>query len=220
MTIQFFTKKMADRKQERKKILDAVTKHDILEAAINIISRDGVTGLTMDKIAAEARVAKGTLYVHFQNKQEVVDAAIESSIAPLLEELVDILDSHLTPSDKLRKFTLSNLNFFNTHKELFRVTIYDQDHVADDTKRYRSDRYWDIVGRVASVLEDGMTQGLFMTADPIKMAMIFIEANRAVFVKRLSMKDSEDIESDSNLIFDVFMHGISTNVSANRNHNE
>jgi len=206
---------MADRKQERKKILDAVTKHDILEAAINIIIRDGITGLTMDKIAAEARVAKGTLYVHFQNKQEVVDAAIESSIAPLLEELVDILDSHLAPAEKLRKFTLSNLKFFNTHKELFRVTIYDQDHVADDTKLYRSDRYWDIVRKVACVLENGMKQGLFMNADPIKVAMMFIEANRAVFVKRLSMKDSEDIESDSNLIFDIFMHGISENVSAN-----
>lgn len=202
---------MADKKRERKKILDAVTKQDILEAAIKIIIRDGVTGLTMDKIAAEAHVAKGTLYVHFQNKQEVVDAAIESSIAPLLEELVHILDSHLTPADKLRKFTLSNLIFFNTHKELFRVTIYDQDHVADDTKRYRSDRYWDIVRRVASVLEDGMKQGIFITADPTKVAMIFIEANRAVFVKRLAMKDSENIEYDSNLIFDIFMQGISAN---------
>lgn len=206
---------MADRKQERKKILDAVTKHDILEAAIKIIIRDGITGLTMDKIAAEARVAKGTLYVHFQNKQEVVDAAIESSIAPLLEELENILESHLAPTEKLRKFTLSNLKFFDTHKELFRVTIYNQDHVADDTKRYRSDRYWDIVRRVARVLEDGMKQGLFLTADPIKMAMIFIEANRAVFVKRLAMKDSENIEDDSNLIFNMFMHGISTNVTAN-----
>lgn len=206
---------MADRKQERKKILDAVTKHDILEAAIKIIIRDGITGLTMDKIAAEARVAKGTLYVHFQNKQEVVDAAIESSIAPLLEELENILESHLAPTEKLRKFTLSNLKFFDTHKELFRVTIYNQDHVADDTKRYRSDRYWDIVRRVARVLEDGMKQGLFLTADPIKVAMIFIEANRAVFVKRLAMKDSENIEDDSNLIFNMFMHGISTNVTAN-----
>jgi hypothetical protein len=128
--------------------------------------------------------------------------------------LVTILDSHLSPAEKLRKFTLSNLKFFNTHKELFSVNIYDQNHVGDDTKRYQSDRYWDIAKRVASVLENGMKQELFITAYTIKMAMIFIEANRAVFVKRLSMKDSKNIEDDSNLILNIFMHGISTNASA------
>jgi len=208
---------MADKKSERKKILDAITRQDILDTTVKIITRHGLNGLTMDKIATEARVAKGTLYIHFQNKHEVVEAAIESSIAPLIEKLQDMLDGDYAPGEKLRHFTLYNLQFFDSNKELYRVLLYDDELSSEDTKRYRSDYYWTVVRRVALVVDDGMKQGVFTPADPMKVAIMFVEANRAITVQRFSRHDSRDIGKDADLIADVFMHGISARTGKEHN---
>ena len=205
---------MIDKKSERKQLLEAVTRQHILDATVQVMTRDGISALTMDKVAAEAHVAKGTLYVHFQHKQEIVDAAIEESIAPLVEALSAILDSDLAPHDKLRQVTLSHMRFCDTHSDLFRVILYDQQHTSDETKRFRNDRYWTFIKRVARVVEQGIIEGVFRPMDPPKMAIMFIEASRAVLVQRLSSNDTGKIEDDVDLVCDIFMHGISTDVRA------
>jgi AcrR family transcriptional regulator len=46
------------------------TKNTIFEAAIKVFSSNGYNGATMDDIALNAGVAKGTLYYHFKSKKK------------------------------------------------------------------------------------------------------------------------------------------------------
>lgn len=48
------------------------TRRTLLEAACRLIARAGVTGLTLEAVAAEAGVSKGGLLYHFPGKQELV----------------------------------------------------------------------------------------------------------------------------------------------------
>ena len=48
------------------------TKNLIFESAIKIFSESGYRGATMDDIAANASLAKGTLYYHFKSKEEIL----------------------------------------------------------------------------------------------------------------------------------------------------
>lgn len=48
-------------------------KEQIRTAAVKIIARDGYFNATTDKIAAEAKVAVGTLYNYFRSKEEILD---------------------------------------------------------------------------------------------------------------------------------------------------
>jgi TetR/AcrR family fatty acid metabolism transcriptional regulator len=48
-------------------------KEQIRAAAVKIIARDGFFNATTDKIAAEAKVAVGTLYNYFSSKEEILD---------------------------------------------------------------------------------------------------------------------------------------------------
>jgi TetR/AcrR family fatty acid metabolism transcriptional regulator len=48
-------------------------KEQIRTAAVKIIARDGYFNATTDKIAAQAKVAVGTLYNYFRSKEEILD---------------------------------------------------------------------------------------------------------------------------------------------------
>lgn len=51
------------------------TKIDIIyKASLSIIMQAGIAGLTMSKLAKEAQVATGTLYIYFKNKEELINS--------------------------------------------------------------------------------------------------------------------------------------------------
>jgi AcrR family transcriptional regulator len=55
----------------------ARTRDRLLDAAAAVVKRDGAQALTLDAVAAEAKVSKGGLLYHFKTKRELVQAMIE-----------------------------------------------------------------------------------------------------------------------------------------------
>ena len=55
----------------------------MLEAAVRILDRDGLEGLTTNAIAARAGVSIGTLYQYFPNKETILDALADRELAGL-----------------------------------------------------------------------------------------------------------------------------------------
>lgn len=197
-----------DKKQERKKVLEAFTRQDILDAAVGLLTRNGVQGLTMDRVAAEAGVAKGTLYVYFENKEQMLEAAIDTSFDPLVRECSALLDGDLAPDRKLEEFSLCHLRFFDEHGDLIRVLLFDQERTYSGESRYTDIRYWAFVKRMAGVLDEGISQGMFSPLDSMKVAAMFIEANIGMIMQRIHDGISGDVEKDARQITDVFMEGL------------
>ncbi|NOQ24694.1 MAG: TetR family transcriptional regulator [Bacteroidales bacterium] len=57
----------------------------IFKASLKLIYRGGIAGLTMAKIAQEAGMATGTVYIYFKNKEELINELYQS----LREESTD-----------------------------------------------------------------------------------------------------------------------------------
>lgn len=52
----------------------------ILDCAESLLLRDGSSGLTLDRVALEARVSKGGLLYHFPTKEDLISALVERTI--------------------------------------------------------------------------------------------------------------------------------------------
>jgi TetR/AcrR family transcriptional repressor of nem operon len=50
------------------------TRESLLAAGVSVAERHGLSGLSVNRVVAEAGVAKGTFYVHFDSREEFVDA--------------------------------------------------------------------------------------------------------------------------------------------------
>ena len=64
-----------------------LTRDRILQAATEVINQEGVSSLTLDKVAARAGVSKGGFLYHFGSK--------DALIIGLLNQLMGVLDSEL-----------------------------------------------------------------------------------------------------------------------------
>ena len=71
------------RRGQRRKDREAA----IVAAAIEEFQASGLTNARLDDIAASAGVAKGTLYLYFDGKEDLFKAAVRSLIQPIFEQM-------------------------------------------------------------------------------------------------------------------------------------
>jgi AcrR family transcriptional regulator len=186
----------------------ALKKESLMKIVVQVLSREGLSGVTMDTVAREAGVAKGTLYTYFRNKQDLVREAIEATILPMIEMLNEILSSDLAPDRKLTSMTLNHLLYYEQHRDFFGIFVHDRQAASQRLKRYRSCHYQQFLDRVAKVIQDGIKRQIFRDVDSHKLAAMLIEADIAVIFQRLLSEQSAPVEQDAALITDIFLHGI------------
>jgi len=92
----------------------------IIEAAIKMFSQQGSTSTTMQEIAEEAGVGKGTLYRYFENKEDLVSSLISFGFKEITEELESKVVNIEKTETKLRKVIETQLEFYNQHRNFCR----------------------------------------------------------------------------------------------------
>ncbi|MGH7485703.1 MAG: TetR/AcrR family transcriptional regulator [Thermoanaerobaculia bacterium] len=185
----------------------------IQEAAIRVISRKGMASATMQEIAEEAGVAKGTIYLYFRDREELVEKSFENAIGELHKMVDAALASEGPFEQRLRAVVTAKLAFFNQNREFFR--LYHALRMPEGSamqqrrqKRTCQPQFRARVDRLAVVLKQAMDDGEVRTLDPKRLALLLIEASTTIVLERLSEDapppESEDVE----LIVSTLLNGI------------
>ncbi|HET8796969.1 MAG TPA: TetR/AcrR family transcriptional regulator, partial [Thermoanaerobaculia bacterium] len=95
----------------------------IQEAAIRVISRKGMSAATMQEIAEEAGVAKGTIYLYFRDRDELVEKTFESAMAQLMIQIDQALEADTPFDQKIRAVMSAKISFFAKNREFFRLYL-------------------------------------------------------------------------------------------------
>jgi AcrR family transcriptional regulator len=96
-----------------KRVSTSAAKQRILDTADRLFYQDGMRAVGIDRIIAEAGVAKMTLYTHFPSKDDLIVAVLQYREAQVLAFLRAAMARHATrTTDPLRAF-------FATLKEWF-----------------------------------------------------------------------------------------------------
>jgi AcrR family transcriptional regulator len=100
-----------------------VRRRQIAEAALEIISRDGLGRFTTAAIAAEIGVSEGALFRHFGSKTEIVTAAVE-----VIEELLGEISigNDDDPIAQLGAFFRARVDLMRRRPGIFRILFSDQ----------------------------------------------------------------------------------------------
>jgi TetR/AcrR family fatty acid metabolism transcriptional regulator len=93
----------------------------ILEAARRSFARHGLNGTTVDEIARAARVAKGTVYLYYKSKEDILQHALHEGLAALHAATIPMLAAPAPVEDKLRRFFNGTLDYFDRNREFIEL---------------------------------------------------------------------------------------------------
>jgi AcrR family transcriptional regulator len=138
------------------------TEHAVVQAARRCFARYGYRKTSMDDVAGDAGVAKGTVYLYCRNKQDLYVRAVEADLEAWLLGLRTALDDADRPAAELMvEMAVRDAAFVESHPLVSDLLTGDADaHVPDAGARLHELRQVGL-GQVAAVLELGIAQGCF-----------------------------------------------------------
>lgn len=97
------------------------TKNLIFLSAVKVFSSNGYDGATMDEIAMNAGVAKGTLYYHFKSKEEIFKYIISEGMKVMQDEIDTVASNEDTAIDRLKSVFRAQLSLVHRNRDFFKV---------------------------------------------------------------------------------------------------
>src|SRR3954452_13678231 len=135
----------------------------ILEAADRLLARYGYRKMTVDDLADEVGIGKGTIYLRFKSKEEIVIGTVDRIVERVLKKLEAIAASRLSPPEKIRRMLM-----FRVMHRFDSVQHYTESlaEVLRDLRfelLERRERYFAREAKpLATVLKQGEAAGLFL----------------------------------------------------------
>lgn len=137
----------------------------ILQAATRVLSGRGIDGLTMDEVAKEAGLAKGTLFLYYKKKEDLIQAIFSGMVEILSGKLAGLAASELPPERLLEETILALLNQFEKRRD---ITGYSGGMPMSGVRREAlRDRFAANMQTIASILRRCADGGLLELEDPL-----------------------------------------------------
>lgn len=139
-------------------------KNALIQAGIEILSREGMEALSLRQVARRAGVSHTAPYAHFADKQALIAAIAAAGYQKLYEALIAAQQPQDDPLARLMGTAHAYLQFALDEPDHFRITFSGVVEAEQDYPDYveQSKRCFALV---VKVVEDCQTGGLFTQAD-------------------------------------------------------
>ena len=174
------------RTRTRTRLAPGIRRASILDAATRLILQVGAAGLTMDDIATEADVARGTLYLYFDSLDGITAALRDRYAQGLTSELEPLLATGGSGSRlrRLDTFIAALADALHDHQELHHA-LFTHTGAAEDplTAAFRA--------LLRRFIQDGRDAGEFPVPDPDLTTAFLLAGLHAVLTEGLHKTSTE-----------------------------
>ena len=152
-------------------------KSDIIDAAEKVFFSKGLDDASMDEVAENAELSKGTLYLYFKNKEELYLAIHLRGNRILRDMFAKAVSTSQSGLEKTRAIGRSYFEYYQNHPDYFNAMIYyesreidfaDNSPVAQQCLLLGKETLDILAGAITEGIEDGSIRS---SVDPIKAAI-------------------------------------------------
>ena len=187
-------------------------KESILDATDRLLARFGYRKMTVDDIAAEAGIGKGTIYLHFSSKEEVVLSHIDRIVERLNSRLTEIAQSNVTAAERLRLMLLTRVLFRLDSIQHYTQSLNDLLAVLRPRLLARRAQYFESEAQIfAAVLTAGRDSGELSFEDEHATAHALLQATNGLLPYSLStteLGEREEVEQRTADVANLMVRGL------------
>jgi AcrR family transcriptional regulator len=183
----------------------------IVRAARRVIAESGFDDASMERIAQEAQISKGTIYLYFRNKEELLAHVADHGFGELMERARLATTRARGTAAKLVGLMRAALEHTGENREIFRVLqertqfgLERESPLATKLERTREE----LLRFVEGIVERGAKSGELRECNHRRAARFLIESMRGAIIDRLQNPSPSGVETDAAAIVDFFLHGV------------
>ena len=188
------------------------TREIISEQALHIFSERGFERATIEDIAEQAGIAKGTFYYHFKSKTELFEFLLQQGINMLLENVNIALQKGGTVEERLEAVINELLTFFQNYQEFCRVIFSEILGPANPARltyifKLARQKY---LRSVIELIKEGQQQGIIRNINPHTALQAILGTISTIAMSEIFHGEHFDKMKVSSQIREILFRGILT----------
>lgn len=199
---------MINRKEQEKE----ARKKDILEAALHLFAAKDFHEVTVDEIAERVGLSKGTLYLYFENKENLFFSIIQEKTRVLFSRLQSAIQSDAPYLKRLENLIQSYLSFFEEHQHYFKI-IHSEKSRMDDRHRDRFKShmvksFYDYENLLQKFVMEGQIQGIFRKIAPETITKALRGLLNSFTFQCIFIGSKGSLVEQTPHVLDLFLNGV------------
>ena len=163
------------------------TRDAILDATDRLLTRFGYKKMTIDDLAAEVGIGKGSIYLHFESKEEIALSHIDRIIERLKQHLREIAGSNEAVDKRICEMLIQRVLFRFDSVQHYTQSLNEllsvlRPRLLDRRKKY----FYEEARIIADVIAEGQQAGTFAEGEPIDVALTLLSATNSLLPYSLS----------------------------------
>jgi AcrR family transcriptional regulator len=194
-------------------------KHDaILDAARAVFSRDGYASSSVDDVAAEAGIAKGTVYLYFKSKEDLYLAALLRDVKAFGDAARAEMESVPTLLEKIEAFLRIRLEYCRAHEDFLRIYLTEYGKmsamtpIAKQLMRLQREN----MGHMASTIQAAVRRREIRPVPPAALAAKLFDIARGLVERQLLGWKEFQVRNEIAFAIDLLWRGIARQDPARR----
>jgi AcrR family transcriptional regulator len=162
--------------QIRRKRKQEARRSDIIGAALRLFAAKGFAATRLDDVAEAAGIAKGTIYLYFETKEELFRDVVRQELLPTLNRFEETVAAHQGPTADLFRLLLAGLaRLIDSDAGAIPKLVVCEAGNFPEIARFYAD---EVVGRgqllLERILQRGVERGEFRPVDAETILPSFI----------------------------------------------
>ncbi|WP_066308637.1 TetR/AcrR family transcriptional regulator [Bacillus sp. FJAT-29814] len=155
-------------------------KREILRSAAAVLAEKGYHGTTMEEIAAQLLMTKGSMYYYFKNKDDILYHCHQMIMELSLEKIEEVAGSNLNPEDKLESAIKAHILLSIEEKSMFMIMDKPSQKFTEDQLKEVLDAQKKYAHFFDQILKEGVEKQVFDIQDIKMVRMIILGALNSI----------------------------------------
>ncbi len=183
-----------------------VSKQNIINATAKMISEKGLDKVTVDDVVTEAQVAKGSIYFHFDSKDNLLLKTVQYIAEKRISQLRIALEKVNTAQKKLKLLMKANNSMLKDSPESFLMNyaILLSSH-KESKKELALEYVIKFIDFIAEIIKEGVASGQFEKVDPQAFATILLFSNDITGILNSANNDLPKVELLQKELFNLLI---------------
>lgn len=184
------------------------TREEILEAALNMFSINNYHATSMSMIAEEAGVSKGTLYWHFDSKEDLFRELVLAGLDYFNENYEKIQSEKLKATEKIYEIINFSIKMLSENLKMGNILQNNIQLISSEFQKKMIERHKSAINVIKLIIEQGIKEDSIRTDDPHNTAVMILTLIFNTHSQELYY-NFDSIKDDVKFIYNFIMRGIS-----------
>ncbi|MGG3987582.1 TetR/AcrR family transcriptional regulator [Bacillus smithii] len=135
--------------------------HQIIDAAVITIAENGYHQTQVSKIAKQAGIADGTIYLYFKNKEDILISLFQEKMANFIEKIKEVIAGKQTAAEKIFMMIENHFRILSQNPKLAVVTQLELRQSNQELRRRINNVLKEYLDFIEQILREGVESGEF-----------------------------------------------------------